>query len=99
MDFKRLQEIATEFEAPETEASQKSKLFDELSEGVGKLISAQEKINEQLEQTKEANLQLQKTNSHYANRLASQYVDAEKVVEQKKVEEKKTRTLSDALGL
>lgn len=98
MDFERLQAIATEFEAPETEASQKSILFDELSKGVGQLISAKEEIEKKMGVMEKDLLETKKTNSHYANRLASQFVDSQEKQQIKKEEEKKTKTLSDVLG-
>lgn len=97
MEQERLAEIMSEFEAPNTEESRKTELLTELSDGFGSILATQDKMKKELEATKEKNHQLQLKNSHYANRVASQYLDMEEKQEIKKQEEKKSRTVTDAL--
>lgn len=97
MDREKLGELMGEFEAPETADSRKSEIMLELNEGFGSLIAKQEKMQNDMSAIEKKNLELQKTNSHYANRIATQSLDREEKQQIKKEEEKKTRTLSDAL--
>lgn len=97
MDREKLGELMGEFEAPETADSRKSEIMLELNEGFSSVIANQEKLQRDMEAISNKNLELQKTNSHYANRIATQSLDLEDKKEIKKVEEKKTRTLSDVL--
>jgi len=97
MNPERLGEIMSEFEAPDTQEARKTELLTELSDGFGSIIATQDKMKKELEATKEKNHQLQLKNSHYANRVASQYLDMEDKKEIIKKEEKKTRNVSDAL--
>jgi len=97
MDQNRFAEIMEEFEMPDTQESRKTELLTEISDGFGSILATQEKMKSELDTTKEKNHQLQLKNAHYANRVASQFMETEKQVEIKKEEEKKKRTLSDAL--
>lgn len=98
MDRETLGSLMGEFEAPETADSRKSEIMIELNEGFSNIIAKQEKLQNDMTAIEKKNLELQKTNSHYANRIATQSLDMEERKEQKKIEEKATRTLSDALN-
>ena len=97
MDREKLGELMGEFEAPETVESRKSEIMIELNEGFSSIIASQEKLQRDMEAISNKNLELQKTNSHYANRIATQSLDMNDKKEIKKQEEKKTRSLSDVL--
>lgn len=97
MDREKLGELMGEFEAPETVDSRKSEIMIELNEGFGSILATQEKLQRDMEAISSKNLELQKTNSHYANRIATQSLDREEKQMKQKEEEKKTMTLSDAL--
>ncbi|WCR32939.1 scaffold protein [Bacillus phage BC-5] len=97
MDREKLGELMGEFEAPETQDSRKSEIMLELNEGFGSILATQEKLQRDMESISNKNLELQKTNSHYANRIATQSLDLEDKKEKIKEKEKKERTLSDAL--
>ncbi|AZU99735.1 scaffold protein [Bacillus phage DK1] len=97
MDREKLGELMGEFEAPETQDSRKSEIMLELNEGFGSILATQEKLQRDMEAISNKNLELQKTNSHYANRIATQTLDMSEKQEALKKQEKKERTLSDAL--
>lgn len=97
MDREKLGELMGEFEAPETADSRKSEIMIELNEGFGSILATQEKLQRDMEAISNKNLELQKTNSHYANRIATQSLNMEEKREKQKEEAKKERTLSDAL--
>jgi len=97
MDRETLGSLMGEFEAPETVDSRKSEIMLELNEGFSNIIAKQEKLQKDMETISSKNLELQKTNSHYANRIAIQSLDMSEKQEQQKKEEVKSRTLSDAL--
>ncbi|AOZ62233.1 hypothetical protein QCM11_24 [Bacillus phage QCM11] len=97
MDRELLGTLMGEFEAPETVDSRKSEIMLELNEGFSNIIAKQEKLQKDMSAIEKKNLELQKTNSHYANRIATQTLDMSEKKEQLKQKEKKERTLSDAL--
>lgn len=97
MDREKLGELMGEFEAPETVDSRKSEIMIELNEGFGSILATQEKLQRDMEAISNKNLELQKTNSHYANRIATQSLNMEEKREKRKEEAKKERTVSDAL--
>ncbi|QQM15018.1 head morphogenesis protein [Bacillus phage Thornton] len=97
MDRELLGNLMGEFEAPETVDSRKSEIMLELNEGFSNIIAKQEKLQKDMSAIEKKNLELQKTNSHYANRIATQSLDMVERKEQQKAQEKKERTLSDAL--
>lgn len=98
MDREKLGELMGEFEAPETADSRKSEIMLELNEGFSSIIAKQEKMQNDMTAIEKKNLELQKTNSHYANRIATHSLDLETKKEMQKEEEKKNRTLSDVLA-
>lgn len=97
MNREKLGELMGELEAPDTSGERQAQIMTEISDGFNQVIASQEKMQEDFNKISKKNLKLQEKNSHYANRLAVQHLDMEDRQEQKKQEEKKNRTLSDAL--
>lgn len=97
MDREKLGELMGEFEGAETSELRKAEILTELSDGFGSILATNEKLQEDMNKVSKKNLELQEKNSHYANRIAVQHLDMEDRQEKQKLEEKKNRTVTDAL--